>query len=100
MKKLYIVLDSELASGLKMAQACHAMRAFIDEHSELDKAWFSESNNIVVLEHPDIVTFAAKVEANGLKLSRFLEPDLDNALTAICIEPNIGHCCSTLKLAA
>ena len=31
---------------------------------------------------------------------QFCERDLDNNLTAICIEPNDGHRLSTLRLAA
>jgi len=28
MDKLYVVVDASLPTGLKIAQACHAMRAF------------------------------------------------------------------------
>jgi hypothetical protein len=29
-----------------------------------------------------------KAEARGIKISRFYEPDLQNQLTAICLEPS------------
>lgn len=49
--KLYIVVARALSAGLKIAQACHALRAFTAEHPKLDHVWYTESNNIVVLEH-------------------------------------------------
>lgn len=52
--RLYIVVQKTLSSGLKMAQACHALRQFIEAYPEIDHAWYHESNNIVVLEHGDM----------------------------------------------
>jgi hypothetical protein len=97
--KLYIVLEKALASGLKIAQACHALRAFTGEYPHLDQYWFHESNNIVVLQQDDIPSLADKLEEKGYRLSRFFEPDLDNELTAICVEPAAWKQLSNLPLA-
>lgn len=87
MKKLYIIVAAALATGLKMAQACHGMRQFIEEHPDIDRQWFAESNNIVVLQVDDVPSLADLLEGNGVRLSRFHEPDLGGQLTAICVEP-------------
>ena len=49
--KLYIIVLKSLSSGLKAAQACHAITAFTFAHPEKARDWFENSNNIVVLEH-------------------------------------------------
>lgn len=96
--KLYIVVSNSLSAGLKCAQACHAMHAFTLAHPDATREWEAH-NNIVVLEHGDIPGTADMLEALGLRLSRFHEPDLDDALTAICVEPAGGRQLSTLRLA-
>jgi len=98
--KLYIILNKALDAGLKMAQACHALRTFIDEYPEQDQDWHANSNNIVVLHHEDLPGEAERLERLGLGLSRFHEPDLDDELTAICVEPNDGRHLSNLQLAS
>ena len=85
--KLYIVLERALDAGLKMAQAVHAALLFKEEYPEIQSHWYTESNNIVVLEEDDLPGLAADLEAAGYNLSRFTEPDLDSQLTAICVEP-------------
>ena len=84
MKKLYIIVSAALGAGLKCAQACHALRSFVAEHSEIEREWHDNHNNIVVLQHDDVSSLAERLEAQGFKLSRFHEPDLNNELTAIC----------------
>jgi len=97
--KLYIVLDKILDAGLKMAQGIHAAILFAHEHPELTHTWYTESNNIVVLEDSDIVTLADDLEAQGFAVSRFREPDQNNAVTAITAEPAAWKQLSTLPLA-
>lgn len=97
--KLYIVLASKLSAGLKIAQACHAMRQFVGEHPILERFWFQESNNIVCLQTDDIRGLADGLEADGIRLSRFHEPDMDDELTAIAVEPMAWKRLSSLPLA-
>lgn len=85
--KLYIVVLRSLSTGLKAAQACHAMRAFIAAYPEIDADWYQNSNNIVVLEHDDLLGTANLLEGLGLSVARFHEPDRDDELTALCVEP-------------
>lgn len=98
--KLYVVVWSALSHGLRAAQACHAMRAFGAQYPVLERYWFEEHNNIVILQHEDIPSLAERLEAAGLRLARFHEPDLDNALTAICVEPAAERLLSSVRLAA
>lgn len=97
--RLYIVLEKALDAGLKMAQAVHAGFLFQEEHPELHTHWYTESNNIVVLEREDLPSLAAHLEGEGLRLSRFTEPDLDGQLTAICAEPSSWKHLSNIPLA-
>lgn len=96
--KLYIVVAAALAAGLKAAQACHALRAFGADYPHLDEYWFREHNNIVVLEHPDVEALADELQEAGLRLSRFHEPDQDDALTAFCAEPAAWRALSNVPL--
>ena len=96
--KLYIIVSRALSTGLKCAQACHAMHAFTLAYPDITREW-EESNNVVVLEHDDLPSLAGTLEAMGLSLARFHEPDMDDALTAICVEPSARRHVSTLRLA-
>ena len=97
--KLYIIVNNTLNAGLKAAQAIHAFRAFVGEYPHIEKYWHKEHNNIVVLQDSDLGNLAERLEADGYRVSRFTEPDLDDALTAICAEPNAGEMLSALPLA-
>lgn len=98
--KLYVIVAAALATGLKMAQACHALRQFAEEYPELDQAWFEQSNNLVVLQVDDVPSLAELLEEHGIRLARFHEPDLDNELTAICVEPSAKKQLARLHLAS
>lgn len=98
--KLYIIVDQRLRPGAKMAQACHAMRAFADQHPEIEKAWFANSNNIVILQVEDLNDLADFLDSEGYAVARFHEPDFDNRLTALAVEPNAWRQLSHIRLAA
>ena len=97
--KLYVIIAKHLAAGLKIAQACHALRAFVAEHEVIERFWFQESNNIVCLEHEDISGLKERLEEKGYRLSAFYEPDLNDQMTALCVEPAAARHLSDLRLA-
>lgn len=97
--KLYVIVKNTLSAGLKAAQAVHAARAFAAVYPDLEKSWFEVSNNVVVLEHDNLDDLANRLDAHGLALARFHEPDRDNELTAICVEPEARKSVSRLALA-
>lgn len=96
--KLYVIVRSTLSAGLKAAQACHAMHAFIRNHPEETARW-EHDNNIVVLEYPDLPELAARLDRHGFALARFHEPDMDDALTAICVSPSAQKMLARVPLA-
>jgi len=98
--KLFIVLEKALDAGLKMAQTAHAVVQFGYEYPEIKHHWYTESNNIVVLHEDDLPSLADELEKMGYSLSRFTEPDLDDQLTAICVEPAAKKALCKLELAA
>lgn len=99
MLKLYIVIRATLPLGLKIAQAVHAQRAFVAEHPAIEEHWYRESNNIVCVEHLEPEFLADELEGRGLRVARFHEPDLDDQLTAFCVEPSAQRWLSSLPLA-
>lgn len=97
-------MRNDLAPGLQIAQACHALRQFSEEHPDIDRVWFKESNYIVCLSvknEEKLDTLIDKAYVNGIKLSKFRESDLENQITAIAIEPGnkAKKLCSHLPLA-
>lgn len=102
--KLYLISRSDLRPGQQAVQAAHAMRQFAADHPELDKEWFERSNTLAFLTVPDersLVRLIHRAEDRDLRVSLFREPDLDNSLTAIALEPGqtSQRLCRNLPLA-
>jgi len=100
--KLYIVVRSDISPGLQAAQSCHALRLFVEENPEIDKDWYENSNNLVVLQAPskeELARIAYELTVQDVALSMFKEPDLGDELTAIAVAPEGGRYLSTLPLA-
>lgn len=90
MDKLYVVVREDLPPGALCAQACHALRAFVDAHPEVDRAWYESSNNLVVLaardeEHLNVLLRRAALQ--GVATAAFREPDFGDSLTGIAVAP-------------
>jgi len=65
-------------------------------------AWHKHSNTLVVLAAPDELALhwlSQDAASAGLRLSRFHEPDLGGALTAVAFEPAAGRLFGHLPLA-
>lgn len=87
--KLYIIVRSDLAPGLQLAQSCHAAQAFMVEHGAAATDWLATSGNLVVLHAADeseLVEIADRARGIGLIMSAFREPDLGDQLTAIAVQ--------------
>lgn len=102
--KLYIVTRRDISPGYQLAQSCHALRQFTHEWPEIDRAWFLASNYLVVLSvenEAGLYDLVVRAENLGIKLAKFHEPDLDNQLTAISLEPGskTSAFCAHLPLA-
>ena len=87
-----------------MAQSCHVVFSFSQDHPEETKRWMSISNYIAVLNssgEPDLHQLIELSDRQGIKYSIFREPDIGDQITAIAFEPGSKSkkLCSHLKLA-
>lgn len=89
-QKLTTVTRKDLPDGYQAVQSCHAAIDFIIKFPAEARQWHLESNYLCQLALPnelELEQFAQKAESKGIKVIRFYEPDIDNQLTAICLEP-------------
>lgn len=85
-------------------QSIHAAMNFSIEHPDIHKEWFEVSNYLGFLSVKDeyeLIKLIDKAIDLNIKISVFREPDIDNQITAIALEPGINSkkLCSSLKLA-
>lgn len=88
MEKLYVVVRGDLPAGAQCAQACHALRAFVGEHPELDAAWHGAHNNLVVLscrDEAELLRLRARARELDAATAVFQEPDFDMQHTAVAV---------------
>jgi peptidyl-tRNA hydrolase PTH2 len=100
--KLYLIARADLVPAQQAVQAVHAMREFIREHPEVDRAWYEKSNTLAFLEVADkesLQSLLEKVTYRRIPVSGFWEPDRDDELTAIAIGPQGKGLCRRLRLA-
>jgi pentose-5-phosphate-3-epimerase len=73
-----------------MLQSAHAAIEFQHEYPEIAKEWNTNSKYLIFLSvenEEKLQRLLYKIQFNDLKHSIFLEPDIGNQMTAICIEP-------------
>ncbi len=87
--KLRVVVDESLPAGAVCAQALHAAIEFVLDHRELTSEWYELSNSVVILtaSADQLQKLQDRCKTRELQYSLFEEPDLDDQLTAICVEP-------------
>jgi peptidyl-tRNA hydrolase len=95
---------SDLSSGLQLAQAVHAAFQFFAEWPSLARAWTEDSNFLVVVAVPDelaLADLAARAVEEGIARTIVREPDLDNTITAVALQPGAEarRLCAQLPLA-
>lgn len=76
---------------MQAVQSSHALIEFIIKYPGDARQWYTNSNHLCQLSvenEEELKELASKLEQKGLKVVCFYEPDLDNQLTAICIEPS------------
>lgn len=76
--------------GSQAVQASHAAIEFVFEHPTIAKDWHKISKYLVFLSVnnlDELSKLSEKLKSKGIKVSSFHEPDLNNALTAIALEP-------------
>ena len=85
-------------------QSQHAAIQFIMEHPEISKIWFGKSNYLgwlTVANENELHQLAEEASLQGIPVSVFREPDVDDQMTAIALAPGpeSRRLCSNLKLA-
>jgi len=85
-----VVTRQDLAPGYQLVQSVHAAIDFILAHQKEAKDWHINSNYLGCLAAKDeksLKDLIVKLQENGVKHSIFREPDINNHITAIAIEP-------------
>lgn len=91
-EKLFIITRRDLSLGYQAVQSCHAMRLWNEEHKEKDDQWYKSSNYLALLaveNEKDLLSLLEKAEERNILCSYFREPDLDDEITAIVLEPGV-----------
>jgi hypothetical protein len=99
-----VITRSDLSPGYQAVQSMHALRQFTAEHPEIDKQWFEKSNYLGLLSvsnEDELNRLIEKAHGRGIKFSIFREPDVNDQITAIALEPGVKSkkLCANLKLA-
>jgi hypothetical protein len=102
--KVLLVSRADLSKAQQGVQAMHALTEFIFEHLEVAREWRQESNTLAWLTVADekaldhLLTIAIE---RGIRSVPFREPDINDQLTAICLEPTeeARKLCRNLRLA-
>lgn len=101
---MIVVSRRDLSPAVQSVQSGHALADFCIQHSEIANSWHKNSNYLVYLSVEDeesLHRLIAKLQSRDITMSVFQEPDLDNQITAIAIEPTkeAHRLCSSLPLA-
>jgi hypothetical protein len=85
-----VVTRRDLTPGQQAVQATHAAIDFVFFYPELAKKWH-DSNYLIevtVNDLQELTNLIELLELSELKYAAFTEPDLNDELTALCIEPS------------
>jgi peptidyl-tRNA hydrolase len=86
-----VVSRRDLTPSYQSVQSGHAAIMFQYEHFDIAKKWYNESNYLIYLSvenESELEQLIQKLQKSNLKYSTFRESDIDNQITAICIEPS------------
>lgn len=103
-QKLTIVTRRDLAPGYQLVQTAHAIADLAISFPKEFQQWHSSSNYLACLSVKDeqsLQALASKLVSENIKHVTFREPDLENQITAISIEPTemTRKICSSFPLA-
>lgn len=99
MDRLYVLVRSDLAPGLQLAQACHALQAFNDQHPARAKAWAGNIAVLAVSSQQHLAEVVCPLQREGVPVAVFCEPDEGGAATAAAIDGTATKRLSSLLLA-
>lgn len=82
MQKLYVVIRNDMPIEYQGVQGGHAVAQWMLENP--DQKW--NNNYLIYLQTEDIERLRYKLNLKDIKHSHFIEPDLDNKITAIACQ--------------
>lgn len=87
--KLYVITRNDIKTGLAAAQCCHGVIEFYRKYPQLTNSWYQNSNYIVLLtvNNEKKLIQLIKILNNKIRFSIFREPDLNNKITSLVLEP-------------
>ena len=88
--KLTIVTRRDLTAGAQSAQATHSALLFSQEFPHICQEWSKEPYLALlsVRDEFELHRLIFKLKKSNLNFSIFTEPDIDNQVTSVCIEPS------------
>ena len=91
-EKLRVITRRDLSVGTAAVQSAHAAIDF--QHQYYDDAinWHKTSNYLAILTVSDenaLIDLIVKASLRGIKYTVFREPDLNNQITAVALEPSL-----------
>ncbi len=106
--RLITVVRADLPIGAHTPQAMHAMRTFVRAHPTIEAEHDKTSGVFAVLSianQGELLLLMNRASDYNIAYSEFVEPDLDNAVTAATFEPSaaarwLTRHLQTLRLAA
>lgn len=101
---MYVITRRDLSPGDQACQAVHAAFEFAHQHPAVHRKWVDESNYLVLLAVDDEIQLEAlldKAFSRGIATTTCREPDLNDAITAIALEPGLTSqkLCASIPLA-
>lgn len=90
--KLITITRRDLPVGYQAVQASHSTIEFQYEHPKVAKDWIINSKYLIFLtveNEEELYRLKNKASEKEIKYTTFHEPDINNQLTAITLEPGI-----------
>lgn len=87
-----MVTRQDLSPGYQIVQSTHAVADFIHSFPDISSKWKQESNSIISLSvknEESLIRLTHLLQIKNINFVGFNEPDINNQLTSICIEPSL-----------
>ena len=87
---LLSITRRDLKPGYQAVQAAHSAIEFQHDYPEISTQWNSQSKYLIFLTVKDELELKQMIDKfryHNLKHSIFIEPDIDNQLTSVTVEP-------------
>lgn len=88
--------------GQQAVQSAHALQAFNVKHPAATRSWYEASNTLAMLSVPNeeaLTCLLGRAQERGFLVAPFHEPDRNNEMTALALEPAGRRLVSSLPLA-